>query len=466
MTKKLFLAAASAAVLAFAGGAHADVISGDIGGVAFDKTGAYLVANELTVSGTSSLAGTIEVTNKLKTNIKLTNGASRDYLVSFTLTGADVDTATLDLAANEVGVAAGNAGVSLVSADAGVVTYLVTVTADAVGTIEVDSFTLTADVEQEAKASIVISGNVVALVGGSQIPFDTAKAVTAVSFAPFFTSLDATAVNAKAALADYTEFLVGAGPATSLNATLGTVTGISEDGAAGDIHADLGGTVADVAGLLAEGVVTVTGPLITADFKVGLAGTVVATEEANTAVFKLDAAQAEAFLDGTTALTLAQSATPAKQEAIQAGSYTVSWAPKAATGFTASSSSAVVGTVSLEGSNFYAPWVSGTGLATSVIRLSNNTSKASGAVTIRLRNATKVTNGANAPFVTTAAPLVLAGVAGGSDMQITSAQLVAHFGEFTRADVQVTVNSADGAVTAKMRSTRDGQTFEQSLAAK
>lgn len=477
MTKKLFLAAASVAALAFAGGAQADVISGVIGGVNFDGSatgaGPYLVASELTVSATSALSGTITATNDLKTDIILTNGASRDYLVSFTIVGAEADASTLALQPVVAAGATGNAGVSLVSAEGGVITYLVTVKADAdvagppavPGKIQVTGFTLTAGVEQEAKANITISGNVVALVGGSQIPFDTAKAVTAVSYAPFFTALKATASNAVAALPDYKQFRVNP-TTTSLTTTLGSVQGISAAGLADKIHADLNGSQADVAALLTEGVVTVTGPLITADFKAGLAGQVVPTEEANTAVFKLNAAQAETFLTGGTSLTLTQSATAAKQAEIQAGSYTVSWAPKAEAGFTASSSSAAVGAVSLEGSNFYAPWVSGTGLATSVVRLSNNTNKPSGAVTVRLRNATTVTAGASAPFVTTAAPLVLSGVPAGGDLQITSGQLVAHFGEFTRGDLQITVNSADGAVTAKMRNTRDGQTFEQSLAAK
>ena len=67
-------------------------------------------------------------------------------------------------------------------------------------------------------------------------------------------------------------------------------------------------------------------------------------------------------------------------------------------------------------------------------------------------------------FTSTAAPLVLGAVPANGDLQVTSAQLTAHFGAFTRGDFRVTVNQPETGLVAKLRNTRDGQTFEQSLA--
>lgn len=462
MTKKLFLAAASVAALAFAGAANAGTISGSFTGAAspvantFTATAPYLVAAEKIVSADAVVSGTMVATNALGANkIVIPAGAQRDHLVAFTVTGATVKSPTLTFAKT----GAGTVSQSLISNTGGVVTYLVTASND----VEVTSFTLTATVEQTAQASITVANSVVAVIGATNITVDTAKAVTAAKYAAGLASLTAKPASSLVAdLPDY-ETINGDAAGIVLADNFLAVAQAGEPLVDVVVHGDLQGTVVDAYDMLDGGTLTVRGPLIDKDVKVALTGTAAATTDLNTAVFTLDAGQAGDFAtnDDGAELTISQTAT--KEKAFSAGTYTVTWAPKAAAGYSVpAASTANAGTVTLEGTNFVAPWVSGSGAATSVIRVSNSNSNASGAVTVRLINGVKVVNGVSTPVASTA--VLNAGVVpAGADLQITSAQLVAAFGDFTRGDVQVTINSTAAGFTAKMRNTRDGVTFEQSL---
>lgn len=475
MTKKLFLAAASVAALAFAGAAQAGAISGHFGaaggnnnfaaavpasgGSAAVPAVSYLVAQERVVSATKAIKGTVNATNRLETPIAVGAGAAtRDYLVAFTVNGATVlSNSVLNLLAD--GAPATSA--TLVSNSAGVVTYLVSVA----GGDSVDEFTLVAELEQKAQAPILISSNVVAVIGGSNIPVDSASTVVAAKYAPALKPLSATAKTLEAKLAngttiteDYIEFASGVS-----GGDLATAFEVLND----DVNADLNGNDADAAALLDTATLTVKGPLIsdhvTVAFTTGMTDANTATTPANTQVFTLTGPQNVTFAAGATKLTINNDG----DEEYVAGDYTVTWATKLKSDFTApAASTADAGTITLEGTNFTAPWVSGTGLATSVIRVSNSNGSASAPVTVRMISGTKVVNGVATPFVSTAAPLVLGSVPANGDLQVNSGQLVAHFGEFTRGDFRITINQDDTGLVAKMRSTRDGQTFEQSLAGK
>lgn len=468
MTKKLFLAAASVAALSFAGAAQAGSISGYFG---TDVTGnkfaaavpgspgtpavTYLIASEKNVSASSAITGTISATNTLTTPISVGAGsATRDYLVDFTISGATVSSSGLALLAD--GTPATSA--TLVSNNNGVVTYLVSVA----GGATVNTFTLEAGVSQTAKAPITVASTVTAVIGGSNILVDSAPAVVAANYAAYLKPISATSNSLEADLA-----AAAGGDDYVTIGGLSTVT-LAEDFKVvndGDFNIDLAGADATPAAVLGAATLTVRGPVINGDVTVAfdpITGSAAAgTPPANTVVRSLNAAQAASFAGGTTDLTITNDG----DDEFVAGTYTVTWTPTVANGFTAPAASTTdAGTIELEGTNFTAPWVSGTGLATSVIRLSNSNGSDSAPVTVRLISGTQVVNGVATPFTSTAAPLVVGAIPARGDLQVTSAQLVAHFGNFTRADFRVTINQDETGVVAKLRNTRDGQTFEQSLA--
>lgn len=477
MTKKLFLAAASVAALSFAGAAQAGSISGYFGSdVAGNKFAAavagtpgtpavtYHVASEKVVSGTKKNTGTIFAQNKLDTPIAVGAGsANRDYLVAFTISGATVLSADLELSVDDASDPTGFVPAdtaTLVSNTNGVVTYLVTVKAGET----VKTFQLEAGLEQTAQAPITVSSTVTAVIGGSNILVDSASAAVAAKYAPALKAVSATANSLEALLAaapgddDYVKFAGGTG---------GVLASDFEVFNDGDFNIDLAGADATPAAMLDTATLTVKGPLInddvTVEFTTAMTDANTDTTPANTQVFSLNATQNQTFAAGATDLEINNNG----DSEYVAGDYTVTWATKLKADFTApAASTADAGTVTLQGTNFVAPWVSGTGLATSVIRVSNSNGSASAPVTVRMISGTKVVNGVATPFVSTAAPLVLGSVPANGDMQVNSGQLVAHFGEFTRGDFRITINQDDTGLVAKMRSTRDGQTFEQSLAGK
>ena len=447
MTKKLFLAAASVAVLAVAGAATAGEISGTVGGIAFNDATTYKVANERTVSASAPISGTIVATNALDLPITVGAGAQRDHLVTFTVTGATVTSPTLT-AVND-NAPTGNVTSSLISNNNGEVVFLVTVANDA----EVSALSLNANISQDTKAPITVANKVVAVIGATNITVDTAPAVTAVEYASLFKALSVgDTYTWQADLPDY----------DTLNGSASQ--DLAEDFSVvntGTFYQSLAGNTVNAAAVLDGAAITVRGPIINDDIEVsvglGVAGT---APEANSALFNLNAGDAAVFAAGASTLSI-ENATG--DGAFRLGTYRLTWAPVAKPGFTVPSSSAVdAGSITLEGTNFLAPWVSGTGTATSVIRISNSNSAESGAVTVRLVNAVKVVGGVATPYTSSA--VYSAGVVpAGADLQITSSQLVGAFGDFTRGDVQVTINSSTAGFTAKMRNTRDGQTFEQSL---
>ncbi len=113
-------------------------------------------------------------------------------------------------------------------------------------------------------------------------------------------------------------------------------------------------------------------------------------------------------------------------------------------------------TVGLEGTSFVAPWVSGpeqTNFTTS-IRISNQGSSDTGAVTLLLKSPTTIstTSGVTATSCNSAKLPSLAKIAANGELNITTANLETCFGNFKRADVIVTIQAAKTNLTAKMRS--------------
>ena len=479
MSKKLFLAAASVAAMTFAGAASAGTISGTVAGQTFSPVGstpavAYTVASETKIAAATPLAtaaGGFVATNTLTNPIKVIAGTTQNYVVKFDISGGTIPTAAAVnlVAVNDDGVIASGVTFAAATRTPTSVTYIATVTAPGgVGNdIDVTGFRLSTQVSVASNASpVAVSGSVDLLAGGSQFNVDTAGATTAIDFKPLLKSLTVDAKTATAELPNFKKFKsgVGAGSAVLSNSDLTAqlATNISALNG-GTYYSDLVGTAATAATVLTGATVTVVGPQ---NLSVNLApalssgGTVAYVDGA--AVFTLTAAQAQAFV-ANSSFTLTEAATEANRVAMAAGGYTITFAPTVAAAFNApTASSAAAGTISLDGVNFVAPWVSGTGAATSVIRISNSSDTPSGPVTVRLKNAVKVVNGVSTP-VTSDVVYAAGTVPAGGDLQINSNALVGAFGDFTRGDFQVTIQSSAAPLTAKLRNTRDGQTFEQSL---
>lgn len=481
MSKKLFLAAASVAAMTFAGAASAGTISGSVASQPFSPVVgstpavAYTVASETKIAAATPLAtvaGGFVATNALTNPIKVIAGTTQNYVVKFDISGGTIPTAAaVDLVAiNSAGVITSGVTFAAATRTATSVTYIATVTAPggAGGSdIDVTGFRLSTQVSVASNASpVAVSGSVDLLAGGSQFNVDTAGATTAIDFKPLLKSLTVDAKTATAELPNFKEFKSGAGAGSAVlsnsDLTAQLATNISALNG-GTYYSDLQATAATAATVLTGATVTVVGPQnLSANLAPALSsgGTVAYVDGA--AVFTLNATQAQAFV-ANSSFTLTEAATEANRVAMAAGGYTITFAPTVAAAFNApTASSAAAGTISLDGVNFVAPWVSGTGAATSVIRISNSSDTPSGPVTVRLKNAVKVVSGVSTP-VTSDVVYAAGTVPAGGDLQINSNALVGAFGDFTRGDFQVTIQSSAAPLTAKLRNTRDGQTFEQSL---
>jgi hypothetical protein len=156
---------------------------------------------------------------------------------------------------------------------------------------------------------------------------------------------------------------------------------------------------------------------------------------------------------GTANVLLFQKAIPV---AGNASTYSISPVVTMATGFTAPTfTSKALASVTLEGTNFYAPWVGdGTNGIAYTIRLGNRTSTAATGVVVTVLNSTAT------PVATSCA---LGSVPASGELLITSATLKACLGSFGRADLRITVQASPTSMTAKLRSASAGVVNEQSL---
>lgn len=118
--------------------------------------------------------------------------------------------------------------------------------------------------------------------------------------------------------------------------------------------------------------------------------------------------------------------------------------------------------LTLEGSNFFAPWVQSTNANyNTVLRISNADSADTGSLQLSLSSPL------NAPTRTTCTVTELpklASVPGNGELAISSADLTTCFGAFGRGDVTINVLSLDTALSAKLRIVNPGGVVsEQSL---
>jgi hypothetical protein len=124
---------------------------------------------------------------------------------------------------------------------------------------------------------------------------------------------------------------------------------------------------------------------------------------------------------------------------------------------------AALQTIGLDGVSFLAPWIGGSqSSSSSYIRVSNS-GTATGQVTMSLLSPT---GAASAPTVCTSTTLSkLSSIAANGELVINPTDLTTCFGDFTRGDVSVTIQSTSTGLTAKARNVTPTSVSELSLGA-
>jgi hypothetical protein len=152
-----------------------------------------------------------------------------------------------------------------------------------------------------------------------------------------------------------------------------------------------------------------------------------------------------------------------------AQSYSATLTPALATNTVVSTPAAATGslqTIALEGVSFLAPWIGGSlSSSASYIRVSNS-GAATGQVTISLLSPNGAASAASAASVCTSATVSkLSSIGANNELVIAPADLTACFGDFTRADVVVTIQATSASLTAKARNVTASSVSELSLGA-
>ena len=484
MTKTTLLAAASLAAIAFAGAAQAGTITGSVNGVpVIAPAEAYTIAKERVDAADLMVADLFVVTNALTAKPTIAVGApAQSFVVTFDITGGTIPTgAPAALTVNQAtvaGVTNGTASVVQGARSASSITFIVTVNAPTgTGSAIVDGFTLTTRAANSAaEANIAVASSVSVSAGGVSSVIDTTAARTLVRYQNILTaSLGSTSNSVKAALPDFKKFTVAGitAPATAaplsngdLTAELAsnfTVAAGADNIAGGAYFGGLTGTAVTAAGLVNGGTLVIAGALPTHLTPALTAGGTV-TRTATSASFAMDDTQADLLVGGASDFTLTQTATAANQAAIPSGSYTATFTPTLVTGYVASAVGAAnAGTITLDGTNFIAPWFSGMqAQSQSQVRLSN-TSASNATVRVSITNGVFNFNGSQTTFGDAACATGPFTLPVNGDLVLSSAAIKACFGDFVRGDLLISVEAAGQGVTAKMRNTSANGTFETTL---
>jgi len=482
MNKTTLLTAASAVAVLFAGAAQAGTITGTVNGQAITNAGdAYTIAKERTDAAD---AGSLVVTNVLTAKPTIAVGApAQTFQVTFDITGGTI--ATTDAAvltvdqATVAGVTNGTASVVQGARSASSITYIVTVNAPTgTGSAIINGFTLTTTVSNSAaEANIAVASTTAVAAGGVTSTIDTTAARTLVRYQNILaSSLTSTSNNVKAALPDFKQFtnegittnaapVTNAGPITGRTAELGSnfTVAAAATGAVGGFRAGLSGGVVTAADVVDTGTLVISGA-----FPANLSGAIstggTATKTATATSFALNAAQMDAFVLGASDFLLSQTATAADQLAIPSGAYTATLTPTYAAGYTGSAiGAAAAGVITLDGTNFIAPWFSGSQAQTqSQVRLSN-TGATNAVVRVSITNGVFNFNGQPTTFGDAACATGAFTLPVNGDLVLSNSVINQCFGAFLRGDLLISVEAAGSGVTAKMRNTSASGTFETSL---
>ncbi len=475
MTKKLLLAAGAVAALAFAGAANAGSIAktSTISGIALDTGTAYgplTIASEATdptpTAAMATAAGGVSIVNTLATAASVADGATNVYEVIFTPAGGSFDGATQSIAVTATGVGTPTY-TQLGKRSDGTVAALVSVTGNSAnGTAgSVTAFTLTTGLKATSEANITVAASVNLIANGVRIAVDSTEATTVARWSPLLktAALVATAASPTAALPNYTSFLT-----TNTTANLATAIKLEANtnatGAGGKFYNTLGAGAAEatIANVVTGGTLTVTadagGQLNKLQPKIDAVTPATATLTDTTAIFTIGDGSSVEGAGATLSLTQPSTAVP-----MSAASYKVAFLPTFATGFTAPTVAygpIAAGSVSLEGTNFNAPWFTLNNANNSAtLRLANNGTTATGPVFATL----KANNGSAA--ATTTRVTLTNSLAAGQVFEITGAQMATLFGTNAQnGDLQITVQGDGTVISGKVRVRNvSGATFESSL---
>jgi len=481
MTKTTLLAAASLAAIAFAGAAQAGSITGNVNGQAIAAGEFYTIAKERADAADQTAVGGFIVTNTLTAKPSIAVGApAQSFVVTFDITGGTIPTTeAASLAVNQTavgGAVLGTASVVQGARSANSITFIVTVNAPTnTGSANVDSFTLTTRAANSAaEANIAVASSVSVSAGGVSSVIDTTTARTLVRYQNILAaSLGSTSNNTKAALPDFKLFTnagVVGNPANLTNANRTaelasnfTIAAATTNAAGATYFGGLTGAAVTADAVVDSATLVISGALPTHLTPALTAGGTV-TRTATSASFALTNAEADALIAGASDFTLTQTATAADQAAIPAGSYTATFTPTFVSGYTGSAVGAAnAGAITLDGTNFIAPWFSGMqAQSQSQVRLSN-TSASNATVRVSITNGVFNFNGSQTAFGDAACATGPFTLPVNGDLVLSSAAIKACFGDFVRGDLLISVEAAGQGVTAKMRNTSANGTFETTL---
>jgi hypothetical protein len=476
--KKILMAAAAVTALT-AGSANAasiyaakvsniDAVASSISGSTTTTTYTpYKIASE-TKYGTSGLATTTtsghNATSLRVDQGRLTNaGTNKDYTVTFTYAGPAGFSSALTSSSLSLNATAGSYSgctSTITLGDGGLakgktVTYVVNLASGCTASAGPDLFVLDAPLTVTGTGEVTVSGKV--STGGTSIDNGDATARTLIkndSGISFTTDIDT----------DPTQWLLaGTTPYTTLssNNKLGKYTlSLTTTNAQGPFVTADGTNTAKVDAQDLKADVSVSGDVSVTTISVG--GTAATKNTAKDTSTRSAVGQSGTAVDITIA---ADSGITASQPS-RSYSMTVTPTTSGTTLTVPAAKTQTLQTVGLEGTNFNVPWVAGNQSPSStVVRIANNGTTASGAVTVMMKSPVRNTGTtAGATTCTSTALPALAKIGAGEELILGTTELTTCFGDFKRGDIIVTIQGAKTNLTAKARlTTASGQISETSI---
>ena len=459
--KKILMAVVAVSALTAGAASAASITSAKVSNITvYDVTAAtpsspYKIANETKFS--TGLATTTTPTHNV-TTAKVDGGplGVGNYSVTFTLSGPagfNSSVGNSALTNNSAGLCVVSPVVASGGGAAGTsVTYAVTVSGTCSTTVGngdqgPQTFTLDAPLKVTGLGDVAVSASFAA--GGVSIDNGAATARTLITNAAGFTVSAAADTTA-------TQWLLTGGSAVyttmSSDKNIGkyTVAPVTT-GTTGPFVLATGASAAKVsdATQLPTADVVVSGDVSQLAVTVGGAGT---TKNSGKTTSTL-----AGVASGTDILVAVVPGSPTASQGNTAFSMTVTPIAGSASYTAPAAVTAALQSVTLEGTNYLAPWVGGSqSSAATSIRLSNS-GVATGAVTLQL-GAPVYDAGTTAGATTCTSSTLskLASIAGNTELVISNADLTTCFGAFKRGDVTITVQASSSSLTAKARNVNAG----------
>lgn len=456
MTKKLLLAAAALGALAFAGGANAGNLTNtsvigteSIYNTGTDKVAPYVVAKDfaLPTGGLKTNNATSALNNTLFAFKNTTNpiavAVNTDYVITLTLSGSAKFTDQSQTVVTLGGVA--TTTTPILSADGKTLTIYAKTPTTVTGTPKLDTIAVSGfNLHVTAQDSVSVAYKLQQVVGSQTLDLDSSNAAEIIQFK---NALSVYTTGAKvedvAELPDFDVFK-NAG---------GVLYSDDFESSIASYFTDLNGTdVPTVDNVIIGYTAKVTGPQVE-DLLTSFNGDAISAATdvtATSATFSVATGGGDEF----SAVLTAQPGL-----AISAGTYSVNVKPVYATDWSGPTSiDKTLFTITLDGTNFYAPWFAlNNAGANSTLRIANNGTAAIGPIVVSL----KANNGTVAPTGTHTIP----SIEPGKFVSVTGGVLKTAFGtDAANGDLQITVQSQSQDVSAKVRTTQStGQIYENSL---